>query len=121
MVSTMYALLYAVSDELNIERKDIKACLSKKIINQKAKYSIIIYDAVPGGAGHSRRLVTANGQMLYKIVERAHNKMEFCDCDPSCYKCLRSYENQKIHDDLNHKLASIFLSQLIGKVEVVEN
>ncbi len=121
MISTMYAILYAISDELNIERRDIKACLSLKIINKKPSYSIIIYDSVPGGAGHSRRLVTADGEMLQKIIVAAFNKMENCNCEPSCYNCLRSYENQKIHDDLDRKLASEFLRKLIGKVTVVND
>lgn len=121
MISTMYAILYTISDELCIERRDIKACLSPKFINNKISYSIIIYDAVPGGAGHSRRLVTPDGIMLYKIITAALKKMKECQCDPSCYKCLRSYENQKIHDDLDRLLAAKFLSQLIGNIEVVKN
>ena len=61
MVSTMYAILNAMADTLNIERRDIKACLSPKLLGNELSYSIIIYDSVPGGAGHSRRLVTSNG------------------------------------------------------------
>lgn len=38
-----------MSNYLNIERRDIKACLSLKIVNNERDYSIIIYDAVPGG------------------------------------------------------------------------
>jgi hypothetical protein len=120
MVSVMYAILYAASDYLNIERRDIKACLSIKILNGKMHYSIIIYDAVPGGAGHSRRLVTPDGMMLYRIIKLALENMEACKCEPSCYDCLRSYENQKIHDDLDRKLAIDFLSKLIGKVSVIK-
>ncbi len=120
MISTMYALLYAISDELNIERRDIKACLSLKIIQGRPNYSIIIYDAVPGGAGHSRRLVTSDGMMLYKIINIALRKMESCECEPSCYNCLRSFENQKIHDELDRKLAANFLKSLIGEVSIVD-
>lgn len=120
MVSTMYAILYATSDELNIERRDIKACLSLKIVDNKLNYSIIIYDAVPGGAGHSRRLVTSDGKMLYRIINVALRNMNSCHCEPSCYNCLRSYDNQKIHDDLDRKLAAKFLQQLIGEIEIIE-
>lgn len=120
MVSVMYAILYAISEELNIERKDIKACLSPKILNGKLDYSIIIYDAVPGGAGHSRRLVTTDGMMLHRIFKVALDNMEKCSCEPSCYNCLRSYENQKIHEDLDRKLAAKFLLKLIGKVSTIE-
>lgn len=121
MVSTMYAILYAISDELNIERKDIKACLSLKVVNDRKNYAIIIYDSVPGGAGHSRRLVTADGKMLYRIIEVALRKIENCNCDPSCYNCLRSYENQKIHEYLDRRLAKDFLCSLIGNLLIVTN
>ncbi len=82
------------------------------------KWFLIIYDAVPGGAGHSRRLVTSDGKMLNGIMKVALKKMEECNCNPSCYNCLRSYENQKIHDLLDRKLAAEFLRQLMGKVEI---
>lgn len=117
MVSTMYAILYAISKDMNIERKDIKACLSLKVVQNKQSFSIIIYDAVPGGAGHSRRLVTQDGMMLYNIIKSALKNMEMCQCSPSCYNCLRSYENQKIHDMLDRQLAIKFLKKLIGNVK----
>lgn len=121
MISTMYAILYAITDMLNIERRDIKACLSIKIIKTRVTYSIIIYDAVPGGAGHSRRLVTDDGKVLYKIIDRAYQKMTSCKCDPSCYNCLRSYDNQRIHDSLDRNLAAKFIEQLLGEIEIVNN
>lgn len=113
MVSVMYAILYAFSDYLNIERKDIKACLSWKVIDHVIHYSIIFYDAVPGGAGHSRRLVTNDGQLLRTVFRKAFKNMTSCNCNPSCYNCLRSYENQKIHEDLDRNLAAEFLAKLI--------
>ena len=120
MVSVMYAILNSFSMLLNIERKDIKACLSRKILSKGiCEHSIIIYDAVPGGAGHSRRLVTNNGRQLYDIFMYAQKQMENCDCDPSCYKCLRSYNNQKIHDRLDRHLASAFLKKFKGDIEII--
>lgn len=121
MVSVMYALLNAMAKDLNIERRDIKACLSAKLVNGILDLSIIIYDSVPGGAGHSRRLVTNDGKTLHKIFMSALKSMSECSCDPSCYNCLRSYENQKIHDLLDRKLAIDFLKQFVGKVELVDD
>lgn len=115
MLSTMYALLFAMADELNIERRDIKACLSHKLINSNIHYSIIIYDSVPGGAGHSRRLVTKDGKMFYQILKKAYYNMTNCSCNPSCYNCLRSYENQKIHDQLDRNLAIKFISKFLDE------
>lgn len=121
MVSTMYAILYAMVDKLNIERRDIKACLSRKVYENKLSHSIIIYDSVPGGAGHSRRLVTSDGKMLYNIFQAALKRVNFCQCKPSCYSCLRSYDNQKIHDNLDRQKAAVFLQKFIGEVEVLRN
>lgn len=119
MISVMYAILNAIAKDLNIERRDIKACLSQHLVGNNLQYSIIVYDAVPGGAGHSRRLVTKDGRMLYKIFMSALYNMKTCNCDPSCYNCLRSYENQKIHDQLDRHLAEKFLGQFVGEVQII--
>jgi ATP-dependent helicase YprA (DUF1998 family) len=80
------------------------------------EHKIIIYDSVPGGAGHSRRLVTEDGDVLKKIINRAINLLDTCECSPSCYRCLRNYENQKIHEILDRENALNFLKQL-AKIE----
>lgn len=111
----MYALLNSFANELNIERRDIKACLAYKMKDGKTEHKIIIYDAVPGGAGHARRLVTKGGAVLVAIIERATKLLETCECSPSCYRCLRSYENQKIHEKLDREKALAFLNRLLNK------
>lgn len=119
MISTTYSILYAMADTLNIERQDIRACLSRKLHDKELSCSIIIYDSVPGGAGHSRRLITNDGKMLYQIFMSALKKVENCQCSPSCYSCLRSYNNQKIHENLDRKKAANFLNQFKGDIEVL--
>jgi ATP-dependent helicase YprA (DUF1998 family) len=111
MLSVMYALLNSFAHELNIERRDIKACLTFKISNRRTEHKIIIYDAVPGGAGHSRRLVTEYGEVLKAVIKRAINLLNSCECSPSCYRCLRNYENQKIHEILDRENALNFLKK----------
>ncbi|MDR0970389.1 MAG: DEAD/DEAH box helicase [Lentimicrobiaceae bacterium] len=112
MLSVMYALLNSFANELSIERRDIKACLTYKKESGRMEHKIIIYDAVPGGAGHSRRLVTEDGAVLRAVIKRAINLLETCECTPSCYRCLRSYENQRIHEILDREKALAFLKQL---------
>jgi ATP-dependent helicase YprA (DUF1998 family) len=111
MLSVMYALLNSFAYKLNIERRDIKACLKYKKTNGIMKHQIIIYDGVPGGAGHSRRLVTEDGDVLRDVIKYAVESLERCQCEPSCYRCLRSYENQKIHEKLNRDKALQFLKK----------
>ena len=111
MLSVMYALLNSFANELNIERRDIKACLTYKRTNSKMEHKIIIYDAVPGGAGHSRRLITKDGEVLRAVIKRALTLLHTCECSPSCYRCLRNYENQRIHEILDREKALNFLKQ----------
>lgn len=115
MLSVMYALLNAFTNELNIEKRDVKACLVGKKRSMGKGYQIVIYDDVPGGAGHSRRLITENGEIFNAVIHRAVSSLQSCTCSPSCYRCLRSYENQKFHEQLNRGKALQFLSGLIGK------
>lgn len=119
MLSVMYALLNAFADTLSIEKRDIKACLSYKFDEGKLSHKVIIYDAVPGGAGHSRRLVTQDGDILRRVIVKAIQILSSCDCEPSCYKCLRNYENQKIHEILDRKKALGFLVQLMEQSDEV--
>jgi ATP-dependent helicase YprA (DUF1998 family) len=113
MLSVMYALLNSFANEFSIERRDIKACLTYKISDGKMEHKIIIYDAVPGGAGHSRRLATEDGDALKAVIRRAIRVLSTCKCTPSCYRCLRSYENQKIHEILDREKALLFLKKLL--------
>ena len=119
MLSVMYALLEALSTVLDIERNDIKGCLHKVVLDNKMIYSIVLYDAVAGGAGHVRRLVTESGEVFQKVVEKAIGITKGCNCSPSCYSCLRNYYNQKIHDLLNRKYAYDFLENFHGSLEPI--
>lgn len=117
MLSAMYALLEGLSVVLDIERNDIKGCLHKVGYNDGLVYSIVLYDAVPGGAGHVRRMATEDGAVFSRVVREAISITKGCNCSPSCYSCLRNYYNQKIHDRLDRKLAYEFLENYAGKLE----
>ena len=117
MISVLYAILEGLSKELDIERTDIKGCLHKIKWEGSAKpiYSVILYDAVAGGAGHVRRIVTEDGAVFQRVLNRAYQIVNGCKCDPSCYSCIRNYYNQKIHDQLSRKKAAAFLANKLGE------
>lgn len=119
MLSVMYAFLEAMSSVLDIERNDIKGCLHKAVYTNNLIYSIVLYDAVAGGAGHVRRLVTEDGHVFKRVVEKAITITKDCNCNPSCYSCLRNYYNQKIHDKLNRKYAYDFLENYTGELDPI--
>ena len=116
MISVLYAILEGLSKELDIERTDIKGCLHKIKWKDCGKpiYSVILYDAVAGGAGHVRRIVTEDGIAFQRVLNRAYQIVDGCKCDPSCYSCIRNYYNQKIHDQLNRRKAAAFLKNKLG-------
>lgn len=116
MLSVMYALLEAVSNVLDIERTDIKGCLHKIRFERSMIYEIVLYDAVAGGAGHVRRLVTDDCGVFQKVIRKAIFITKGCTCKPSCYNCLRNYYNQAIHDKLNRVEAYSFLEHFCGAV-----
>ncbi|MFZ5818610.1 MAG: DEAD/DEAH box helicase [Chloroflexota bacterium] len=114
MYSLMYALLDGASEELGIRRNDIDGTLYYHQFNEPP--SIIIYDNVPGGAGHVERVK----KNLRSVAETAFQKVDNCKCgkNTSCYNCLRNYNNQYFHDELQRGYALELLGLMLGKPTV---
>ncbi len=108
--SVLYALLQgAVS--LNVQRSDLDGTISWGGPNQPP--TVVILDAVPGGAGHALRL----GERLTELFEAALSRVESCECgeETSCYSCLRDYSNQTYHDRLSRGAAIRALRAVLGR------
>lgn len=114
-LSFMYAFLVGISTALGIERNDIDGILEINL--EKHSYDILIYDNVPGGAGHSKRLVSK--QAIIDSLNAAHRKVsqKCCDEDTSCYNCLRNYYNQTYHSKLQRKYAREVIEVLLREIE----
>lgn len=63
---------------------------------------IILYDTTAGGAGYARQL----GERVTELFKAAMTRLQSCECQDSCYACLRTYDNQSIHTRLNRRRAS---------------
>jgi len=61
---------------------------------------IVLYETVPGGAGYLERVATN----FPEIAKIAYELLSGCDCKTSCYKCLRTYYNQREHQILNRNI-----------------
>lgn len=113
-LSLLYALLEGGSEALEIERNDLDGCLYP-VSNEPGAFSLILFDDVPGGAGHVKRM--AEPEQWIEVMKAALDRMERCQCggataDSSCYGCLRNYRNQFCHDELNRGMVIRFLRQL---------
>ena len=107
-LSLTAALLSGASKALNIERDDIDGTVLR--FGGEGHRSIVLFDSVPGGAGHVRRI----GMNLAKVMEEAYNVAENCPgCsrDQSCNACLRTFRNQYAHDLLSRGPVADFIAK----------
>ncbi|MDY5401032.1 MAG: DEAD/DEAH box helicase [Erysipelotrichaceae bacterium] len=120
-LSVLYALLNAMSDVLGIDISDIGGTLSGSASSSfgQISYSLVLYDTVAGGAGHVGR-IKSNASILKTILRNAYERVSECTCDTSCYSCLRSYSNQRIHDRLDRNKAADFLKDYLYDVHPYE-
>ena len=107
--SFLYALLEGASESQGIRRDDIDGTLYYRTFGESP--SFILYDSVPGGAGHVENIK----DHLIDAAKAGLKKMKSCDCgeDTSCYNCLRNYHNQGIHDSLQRGYAIKLMELLI--------
>jgi ATP-dependent helicase YprA (DUF1998 family) len=113
--SLLYAVMEGASIELGVARSEIGGTLYRAEGVDRAETSIILYDDVPGGAGHAKKI----SQNLVGVLENARRKVAgACGCgeDTSCYGCLRSFENQFYHEILQRGIAFEYLSELLEVV-----
>lgn len=87
--SLSWAIYTAAVNALEIPEMEIGATFYP---NDAGSYSILLYDNVPGGAGHS---LTLAGR-CDEIIRSSYNLVAGCTCgeDTCCYSCLCNYYNQ---------------------------
>lgn len=116
-LSLLYAIIEGACLGLGIERNDIDGCLYP-IDGNISRFALIIYDDVPGGAGHVRRIAQSGNIII--AIKSALNKLQSCECGgeqggTSCYGCLRNYGNQFCHELLDRGIVLNFLKDMLGR------
>ena len=110
------ALAICASDKLEIDRANIGAeyrAAQTDRGHSGAEVDIYLYDTTPGGAGFVKAAV-GNPELL---LREAIDLLDGCDCESSCYKCLRSYNNRFLHQDLDRELGSSLLKHVLNDIE----
>ena len=107
--STLHALL-AATRSVGITRDDMNGSTRPFISGRDP--AIVLFDGVPGGAGHAHFLT----KHLAKLFESAYQVVNSCECgaDTSCYGCLRTYRNQFVHEELVRGAARDTLARILG-------
>ncbi|NMC84201.1 MAG: DEAD/DEAH box helicase [Anaerolineaceae bacterium] len=109
-LSLLYAIIHGASHCLQIERRDIDGVLSPRSSGGSWEQTIVLYDSVPGGAGHVKNIK----ENLVAVLQEARRILNCKGCEPdtSCPHCLRDYNNQVFYQDLKRESASKFLDLL---------
>ena len=117
-LSILYALLEGMSFAFEIERKDLNGTITKERATENTQ--IIIYDAVPGGAGHVKRLINKDG--FKKALDSAYLKvnLDCCDENTSCSNCLQNYYNQSYHGKINRKMAKEGIDEMLKSIDIIK-
>lgn len=70
--------------------------------------SLAFIDPSLGGSGYLERVA----ENIHHVAARAIDHLDHRDCQTSCYRCLKSYYNQRFHDQLAWPLAMPYLEEL---------
>ena len=113
--SLSFALKKGLCLLLDIETFDIGVSWrwrnnSKAVEGSRAE--IILYDRTPGGAG----FVKDGFNHWPQLVEKASQLCDNCNCQEACYDCLKDYDNQSHHEELNrHRVSKYFKPYHVGR------
>lgn len=97
------AFVLATSRVLDIDPQELTVGHRIKVL-EDGNYDVDLYlfDNLSGGAGYSY----VAGERIEDIKNEVYRVLKSCpnDCDGSCYKCLRNYQNQMKHSQMNRHL-----------------
>ncbi len=111
--AVMWALFTAAAQILEVPETELGGTIYR---NETEDVSVMIYDDVPGGAGHARQL----NDQVKELVERAYVVVDgHCGCgeDSCCYGCIANYYNQVEQSKLSRGIAKRILGSLLGHQE----
>jgi hypothetical protein len=89
-----YALLRGGCRVLGLDSREM-GLLAVPTGNDGSEWGVVLYDNVPGGAGHVRQLLECPDEWLTEVrrvlhVSEAHHRR----CDTACLECLLSFDTQ---------------------------
>ncbi|WP_047155181.1 DEAD/DEAH box helicase [Aneurinibacillus tyrosinisolvens] len=116
------ALLLASSQELDLDPTEFQTGyrLVRTGPDEMLRADIYLFDTLSGGAGYAEQV----GQQIERVLQRTLGILEHCpsNCDRSCTECLRHYQNQYWHPQLDRHLgAAVLRFMLEGSISKVKS
>ena len=75
-------------------------------------FEFFLYDTTPGGAGFAAEA----GKRFVYVLKETQGILTGCDCESSCYKCLRTYDNRFFHTSLSRIDALTLLTYALSGI-----
>lgn len=105
------AVRIAAARILNADTRDISAAMQI----ENGRPTVILYDAVAGGAGYSRRVCGGGRYSTKALISRAMTLLTCrADCASACSQCLSDYRNQAHWEELDRKPVLAWLAEVLN-------
>ena len=102
------ALVIGAESVLEVEPREIGAFI-QKAAPDLGHAQIVLYETVPGGAGYLEEIA----RKLDEVAEKGYRRLFDHECRKACYRCLKRYDNQRIHAFLDKERVRDTLFQLV--------
>ena len=88
------ALMLGIRETMQAGRRDLEAF---EVAPNGEPKTLVIFDTMPGGTGYLPKLLAEGGAGLREVASTALERLDGCDCEKSCHRCLRDFWNQRHH------------------------
>src|SRR5579871_179872 len=106
------ALRLGLELELFVGPKEIGSFVREWLEDGVRQRELVIYDTMPGGTGYLRQMVEDLPRIAGRIVEH----LLACSCETACYRCLKEFWNQRVHEKLDKRLVIASFRTLASSV-----
>jgi len=90
--------------------------------NSRFDKYLVLYDNIPGGTGYLEKLFSPTD--FTSVISRAYEAIRDCSCKQKgkdgCYRCIYTYSNQFIQDELSRAKAEVLFKKIVDKSEAWE-
>jgi len=119
LTTLLHSYLIAASVFFETDNNELRGFIQEvNSPSQDDVYKIVIYDSTLGGSGILQEFL----EKFDGISQKAIQILEECSCDKACYKCLKTYFNQRNHSILDKQLVIETLRQFaeMGNTQIQE-
>ena len=90
--------------------------------NSRFDKYLVLYDNIPGGTGYLEKLFSPAD--FTTVISKAYEAIRDCSCKAKgkdgCYRCIYTYSNQFIQDELSRAKAEILFKKIVDKSDAWE-